>query len=217
MKCTLQNEAGPIDSMSKRSSDLQHLQHGEAARRRQRHAADAMPAIAVAHRRTHLDAVAGEIGERDVARVGRVRAHRIDDVLRDGAAVERVGAFGGDAPQRLRVTRIAQRSSLPRAACPPHRGSTRWHAVADGSATRSSSQDAATPRSRRRPARSPARTAFSMPGGRDGGGRSRAVAPCRARRPSARRPRPPRNPSGLPSRSRKRSGVAAAGAVSRPS
>ena len=91
--------AGPCPR-SNGFDQLQGLRHRDAARGGRSHAADAVAAIGEAQRLALLDPVAGEIGKRDVALMVGRGGHRLDDGLRDGALVERVGTALGDGAQR---------------------------------------------------------------------------------------------------------------------
>ena len=73
MKCTLQNPT-PAPSTRCRSARASPsiCSTVEAAGRRQRQAAHAVRAIRAAHRLAHDDLVAGEVGQRDVARIERM-------------------------------------------------------------------------------------------------------------------------------------------------
>ena len=90
--------------------DAQHLQHGDTARTRRRHAAHA-PAPVCAAQRLALDcAVCGEVALGKVARP-TVRCHRLHDVARDLALVERARAAERDAPQRSGERRVLQQAA----------------------------------------------------------------------------------------------------------
>ena len=201
-----------------RLEQLQDLRHRDAARCRRSHAADAQQAIDHADGVALFHAIAGEIGQRDVAvMIGRL-LDGVDDALRHRAGVERVGAALGDGSQGLRRTRGSSADSRPARRCrscrrnsaaPPGRSSGRPASAAAGA-------DAARRRSRR--------SASLMAGANS---RAQGRRPCCLCRVSSRRSapgtptlRPPKTASskgrGRPS-TRKRSGVAAAGALSRPS
>ncbi|MNE78097.1 hypothetical protein D3C80_1744700 [compost metagenome] len=76
----------------------QNLRHGNAARRRRRHAAD-LPAFVVGTKgRALLGAVVGQVAQRQAARVG-VPLDLGHDLLRNGPFVEGIRPFLGDALQ----------------------------------------------------------------------------------------------------------------------
>jgi hypothetical protein len=90
---------------------LQHAQdllHGDGAGARRAHAAERIGAIAAADRRALLDLVGVEVVERHVAGIVLVAGDRRDDVLRDLALIEGVGAAPGDGAQRRGEGRVLQ-------------------------------------------------------------------------------------------------------------
>ena len=96
----------------------EHLQHRRPARRRQRHPADAIAAIRSADWCAHLDAIVGEILEREVARV-RGTVGGGDDITSDLASIKRARTLAGERSQRARIGGIAQRiAGLQRSAGP---------------------------------------------------------------------------------------------------
>ena len=196
----------------------EHLQHRRSTRRRERHAADAVAAIRSAHRRAHLHAVAGKIVERQVAG----RSHRRSPSTRHRARSRR-----GRTLRRLGLPACAACAHSPDCeACRRSAAARRRRARSSGArdrcrsalrSPRSQMQAAATPGSPAPRAQSPAANRSAQRKRPC----ARCAAPSNATVPGTPTERPPitasMNRSGLPSRSRKRSGFAAAGAVSRPS
>jgi hypothetical protein len=109
---TAKNDAGASDARSKRSSIFSICSTAMPPDEGKRKSANAIRAVVAAHRVAHDHPVLREIAQRDVAGVPRMRRDRLDDVARDVAFVECTGAVAGDRAQRPRVSRIAQRRAF---------------------------------------------------------------------------------------------------------
>lgn len=81
---------------------FQHLQHGNAAGAGWARATDFVCMIFVTYRLPFFGLVVLEVGQGQVARVGRMALHRLDDILRRGALIKDLGALLGNQAERCR-------------------------------------------------------------------------------------------------------------------
>ena len=91
--------------------DLQRLDQRRAGGHRRRRSEDRQATVAPGHRRPLDHLVLREILEADDAAVG---FHVGRDAFGDAAAIERLGAFGRDRPQRRGVVRVREPLAGPR-------------------------------------------------------------------------------------------------------
>ena len=91
-----------------RLEHAEHLRHGDAARRRRRHAAHGVRAVVVADRLAQLGPVGRDVGRGEQARICRVAPDFRLDVARDAARVKDLGAAGGQFAQGARQFGVLQ-------------------------------------------------------------------------------------------------------------
>ena len=103
----LGDEVHRVDGVRSHRLHVEALEHRRASSARSSSPDEGMPMPQIvrpryvaAHGLALLGLVRGEVAGGEEPGVGRVRAHLGDDVVGDGAAVERVGAAGGDRAER---------------------------------------------------------------------------------------------------------------------